>query len=98
MASSSVFAGLAQAPEDPILGVTVAYTKDPSPVKVNLGAGAYRTRHQSSKQWVAGTKTVTGDRPQTMGSLEMQSPPATRVETGEGGGDRGIWGGDGHEY
>uniref|UniRef100_A0A0E0N2R6 Aspartate aminotransferase n=1 Tax=Oryza rufipogon TaxID=4529 RepID=A0A0E0N2R6_ORYRU len=43
MASSSVFAGLAQAPEDPILGVTVAYNKDPSPVKVNLGVGAYRT-------------------------------------------------------
>ncbi|CAD6236694.1 unnamed protein product [Miscanthus lutarioriparius] len=41
--SSSVFAALAQAPEDPILGVTVAYNKDPSPVKVNLGVGAYRT-------------------------------------------------------
>lgn len=40
---SSVFAALAQAPEDPILGVTVAYNKDPSPVKVNLGVGAYRT-------------------------------------------------------
>jgi aspartate aminotransferase len=39
----SVFAGLAQAPEDPILGVTVAFNKDPSPVKVNLGVGAYRT-------------------------------------------------------
>ncbi|KAG8084206.1 hypothetical protein GUJ93_ZPchr0010g7633 [Zizania palustris] len=31
-------------PEDPILVVTVAYNKDPSPVKVNLGVGAYRTR------------------------------------------------------
>ncbi|ONM37721.1 glutamate-oxaloacetate transaminase1 [Zea mays] len=40
---SSVFAALEQAPEDPILGVTVAYNKDPSPVKVNLGVGAYRT-------------------------------------------------------
>ncbi|GJM93060.1 hypothetical protein PR202_ga09584 [Eleusine coracana subsp. coracana] len=39
----SVFAGLAQAPEDPILGVTVAFNKDPSPNKVNLGVGAYRT-------------------------------------------------------
>ncbi|OEL22456.1 Aspartate aminotransferase, cytoplasmic [Dichanthelium oligosanthes] len=40
---SSAFAALAQAPEDPILGVTVAYNKDPSPAKVNLGVGAYRT-------------------------------------------------------
>ncbi|XP_072990438.1 aspartate aminotransferase, cytoplasmic [Typha latifolia] len=39
----SVFAAVVQAPEDPILGVTVAYNKDPSPVKVNLGVGAYRT-------------------------------------------------------
>ncbi|KAG6484947.1 hypothetical protein ZIOFF_053472 [Zingiber officinale] len=39
----SVFANVAQAPEDPILGVTVAYNKDPSPMKVNLGVGAYRT-------------------------------------------------------
>lgn len=39
----SVFSGVQQAPEDPILGVTVAYQKDPSPLKVNLGVGAYRT-------------------------------------------------------
>lgn len=39
----SVFANIVQAPEDPILGVTVAYNKDPSPVKLNLGVGAYRT-------------------------------------------------------
>ncbi|XP_072966691.1 aspartate aminotransferase, cytoplasmic-like [Typha angustifolia] len=39
----SVFANVAQAPEDAILGVTVAYNKDPSPIKVNLGVGAYRT-------------------------------------------------------
>ncbi|XP_020574476.1 aspartate aminotransferase, cytoplasmic [Phalaenopsis equestris] len=42
-AAASVFASISQAPEDPILGVTVAYNKDPSPVKVNLGVGAYRT-------------------------------------------------------
>ncbi|KAE9587042.1 Aspartate aminotransferase 1 [Lupinus albus] len=41
--SDSVFAHLLPAPEDPILGVTVAYNKDPSPVKLNLGVGAYRT-------------------------------------------------------
>ncbi|CAL0305658.1 unnamed protein product [Lupinus luteus] len=41
--SDSVFAHLLRAPEDPILGVTVAYNKDPSPVKLNLGVGAYRT-------------------------------------------------------
>ncbi|XP_061376083.1 aspartate aminotransferase 1 isoform X1 [Gastrolobium bilobum] len=42
-ATDSVFAHLVRAPEDPILGVTVAYNKDPSPVKLNLGVGAYRT-------------------------------------------------------
>ncbi|CAA2993379.1 aspartate aminotransferase, cytoplasmic [Olea europaea subsp. europaea] len=41
--SNSVFANVIQAPEDPILGVTVAYNKDPSPDKLNLGVGAYRT-------------------------------------------------------
>ncbi|GMG99060.1 hypothetical protein Nepgr_000900 [Nepenthes gracilis] len=39
----SVFAHVVKAPEDPILGVTIAYNKDPSPVKLNLGVGAYRT-------------------------------------------------------
>ncbi|GLU09884.1 hypothetical protein SLE2022_267190 [Rubroshorea leprosula] len=39
----SVFGNVVQAPEDPILGVTVAYNKDPSPIKLNLGVGAYRT-------------------------------------------------------
>lgn len=39
----SVFANIVRAPEDPILGVTVAYNKDPSPNKLNLGVGAYRT-------------------------------------------------------
>ncbi|GAA0139350.1 transaminase [Lithospermum erythrorhizon] len=39
----SVFSHVVRAPEDPILGVTVAYNKDPSPVKLNLGVGAYRT-------------------------------------------------------
>ncbi|BBN09054.1 aspartate aminotransferase, cytoplasmic [Marchantia polymorpha subsp. ruderalis] len=42
-ATASSFAHVKQAPEDAILGVTVAYNKDPSPVKVNLGVGAYRT-------------------------------------------------------
>ncbi|KAL2479786.1 Aspartate aminotransferase 3 [Abeliophyllum distichum] len=41
--ANSVFASVVQAPEDPILGVTVAYNKDPSPDKLNLGVGAYRT-------------------------------------------------------
>ncbi|KAK6784307.1 hypothetical protein RDI58_017762 [Solanum bulbocastanum] len=41
--ADSVFARVVRAPEDPILGVTVAYNKDSSPVKVNLGVGAYRT-------------------------------------------------------
>ncbi|PIM99000.1 Aspartate aminotransferase/Glutamic oxaloacetic transaminase AAT1/GOT2 [Handroanthus impetiginosus] len=42
-ARNSVFDHVVRAPEDPILGVTVAYNKDPSPVKLNLGVGAYRT-------------------------------------------------------
>ncbi|KAL9151395.1 hypothetical protein ABFS82_11G049100 [Erythranthe guttata] len=41
--ADSVFANVVRAPEDPILGVTVAYNKDQSPVKLNLGVGAYRT-------------------------------------------------------
>ncbi|GAY48264.1 hypothetical protein CUMW_110390 [Citrus unshiu] len=41
--NDSVFSHVVRAPEDPILGVTVAYNKDPSPVKLNLGVGAYRT-------------------------------------------------------
>uniref|UniRef100_A0A5B7ADB3 Aspartate aminotransferase n=1 Tax=Davidia involucrata TaxID=16924 RepID=A0A5B7ADB3_DAVIN len=40
---NSVFGHVVRAPEDPILGVTVAYNKDPSPIKLNLGVGAYRT-------------------------------------------------------
>ncbi|KAI5662822.1 hypothetical protein M9H77_22145 [Catharanthus roseus] len=43
MRRDSVFAHVVRAPEDPILGVTVAYNKDPSPNKLNLGVGAYRT-------------------------------------------------------
>ncbi|KAJ8768701.1 hypothetical protein K2173_023605 [Erythroxylum novogranatense] len=43
MDSDSVFANIVRAPEDPILGVTVAYNKDTSPNKLNLGVGAYRT-------------------------------------------------------
>ncbi|GBG86913.1 hypothetical protein CBR_g44369 [Chara braunii] len=39
----SVWEKLTEAPEDAILGVTVAYNKDPNPVKLNLGVGAYRT-------------------------------------------------------
>ncbi|CAA0838368.1 Aspartate aminotransferase 3- chloroplastic [Striga hermonthica] len=39
----SVFDHVARAPEDPILGVTVAYNNDQSPAKLNLGVGAYRT-------------------------------------------------------
>ncbi|XVF49174.1 hypothetical protein PTKIN_Ptkin03bG0247200 [Pterospermum kingtungense] len=42
-AMDSVFAAVVQAPEDHILGVTVAYNKDQNPIKLNLGVGAYRT-------------------------------------------------------
>ncbi|KAL8170743.1 hypothetical protein V2J09_022547 [Rumex salicifolius] len=40
---NSAFDHVTRAPEDPILGVTVAYNLDPSPAKLNLGVGAYRT-------------------------------------------------------
>ena len=41
--ANSIFAHVVHAPEGPILGVALAYNKDPSPVKLNLGVGAYRT-------------------------------------------------------
>ncbi|KAM3237952.1 hypothetical protein P3L10_012982 [Capsicum annuum] len=42
--SNSGFAHVVRAPEDPILWVTVAYNKNTSLLKVNLGIGAYRTK------------------------------------------------------
>ncbi|MEA3154453.1 MAG: aromatic-amino-acid transaminase [Betaproteobacteria bacterium] len=39
--SSSLFAHVDMAPNDPILGVTEAYNADPNPNKVNLGVGVY---------------------------------------------------------
>jgi len=39
----SVWSKVQKGPEDPILGVTVAFNKDTSPKKINLGVGAYRT-------------------------------------------------------
>lgn len=35
--------GGGQGPPDAILGITDAFKKDPSPEKLNLGVGAYRT-------------------------------------------------------
>eukprot|EP00899_Mesostigma_viride_P018900 jgi/Mesvir1/27010/Mv20717-RA.1 len=42
-AMGSAFQNIPLAPDDPILGVTVAFNNDPDPTKVNLGVGAYRT-------------------------------------------------------
>jgi aspartate aminotransferase len=39
---SSVWGKVEKGPEDPILGITVAFNKDPAPIKINLGVGAYR--------------------------------------------------------
>ena len=39
---SSMFAHIAEAPVDPILGTALAYKADPNPKKVNLGIGAAR--------------------------------------------------------
>jgi len=40
--SNSVWSKVQMGPEDPILGVTVAFNKDTDPKKINLGVGAYR--------------------------------------------------------
>lgn len=40
-----------QGPPDAILGVTEAFKKDPSPKKINLGVGAYRSG------WLLGSLT-----------------------------------------
>ena len=37
------FAQIPDGPDDPILGVAVAFQSDVSPHKINLGIGAYRT-------------------------------------------------------
>ncbi|KAK4538824.1 hypothetical protein CDCA_CDCA20G4849 [Cyanidium caldarium] len=42
-ATTSVFASVPEAPQDPILGLNELFREDPSPHKVNLGVGAYRT-------------------------------------------------------
>jgi aspartate aminotransferase len=38
----SVWNKVQMGPEDPILGVSVAFNKDTDPRKINLGVGAYR--------------------------------------------------------
>lgn len=40
--SYATWSHVIKGPEDPILGVTIAFNKDPSPQKMNLGVGAYR--------------------------------------------------------
>eukprot|EP00271_Cylindrocystis_brebissonii_P009766 TRINITY_DN24_c0_g1_i2.p1 TRINITY_DN24_c0_g1~~TRINITY_DN24_c0_g1_i2.p1 ORF type:complete len:414 (-),score=103.87 TRINITY_DN24_c0_g1_i2:1053-2294(-) len=40
---ASKFSHVSMAPPDPILGVTDAFKADPSPARLNLGVGAYRT-------------------------------------------------------
>ncbi|CDI81837.1 aspartate aminotransferase, putative [Eimeria acervulina] len=39
----SLFSSVPVAPPDPILGTALAFKADPSPQKINLGIGAYRT-------------------------------------------------------
>nr|AIT70250.1 aspartate aminotransferase [Betaphycus philippinensis] len=41
--TSSIFGTIPEAPPDAILGLNTQYRSDPSPNKVNLGVGAYRT-------------------------------------------------------
>jgi aspartate aminotransferase len=40
--ASKFYNKIQMAPDDPILGVSIAFNKDPSPNKINLGVGAYR--------------------------------------------------------
>eukprot|EP01100_Stratorugosa_tubuloviscum_P012146 TRINITY_DN561_c1_g1_i1.p1 TRINITY_DN561_c1_g1~~TRINITY_DN561_c1_g1_i1.p1 ORF type:complete len:423 (-),score=210.81 TRINITY_DN561_c1_g1_i1:161-1429(-) len=40
--TTGFWSNIIKGPEDPILGVTVAFNKDTNPKKVNLGVGAYR--------------------------------------------------------
>ncbi|EOA35234.1 hypothetical protein CARUB_v10020394mg [Capsella rubella] len=40
---SSILSSILPAPEDPVLSLIFGFRDDPSPVKLNLGAGAYRT-------------------------------------------------------
>ncbi len=47
---SDFFSHLQLAPVDPILGTALAYKADPSPIKLNLGIGAYRD--ESEKPYV----------------------------------------------
>ena len=39
----SIWAAVEECPPDPILGLVAAFLEDPSPSKVNLAQGAYRT-------------------------------------------------------
>ncbi len=38
----SIWSGVPMGPPDPILGITEAFNADKSPLKMNLGVGAYR--------------------------------------------------------
>jgi aspartate aminotransferase len=40
--AKNAWSNVKKGPEDPILGITIAYNKDTSPKKINLGVGAYR--------------------------------------------------------
>jgi len=42
-AATSVFAGVPEAPPDPILGLNSAFLADETPGKISLGVGAFRT-------------------------------------------------------
>ncbi|MCO5610919.1 hypothetical protein L7F22_065163 [Adiantum nelumboides] len=75
---ASAFQHLQQAPDDPILGVTIAYNKDQSPVKLNLGVGAYRT--EEGKPYVLrvvreAEERLIGDRSQNKEYLSITGIP-----------------------
>ena len=48
-----MFESFEKLPDDPILGLTVAYNRDPNPNKIDLGAGIYKTEDGNTPVFAA---------------------------------------------
>ena len=57
-----MFADLAMAPPDPILGLTEAFKKDPNPNKINLGVGVFATGAPQARGRVEAPRRAAGAR------------------------------------
>jgi aromatic-amino-acid transaminase len=81
-AQASPFAGIEQAPPDPILGLTEAFNADTNPNKVNLGVGVYqdgsgkvpvlRAVREAEKRWY--------DQESSKGYLPIDGVPAYNTQ------------------